>query len=293
MFCAAAAPLTAQSGGFETLTGEMLFASGTRLSVSHSMQSKGSVLQGSSEIANSLNRSYTEHRTVFAFDYGAESWLTLTALVPMVSKSYSDDTLSGSLNSAGLGDLALLGKVQLLHDYWKRSGYHVAASVGVEAPTGDTGAEDGGARLSPGMQTGSGSWDPFVSLSANLELNRWRFDAIALYKDNTEGAQNFEDGDDFGVDLIAAYRYQHMPYPGPSSNMKLGLLYRHEGQAENGGVSIVDSGSHQWLGRVGFAWHPRPELDIGLNFFVPLAQDYRGTQLAFDYRVAFGIGIRF
>ncbi len=287
-----AAPAAAQSGGIETLTGEMLFASGTRLSVSHSMQHKGSIYTGSDEVANPLGSSYTEHRTVFGFDYGVSSSFTLTALLPVISKSFEQDGM-GNLNSAGIGDLAVLAKVLLHHNYWRRGGYHFAAAAGLEAPTGSTSTEDGGARLGPGMQSGSGSWDPFVSFSANLEADRWRFDAIAIYKENTEGAQDYEDGDDFAVDLVAAYRFLHAPYPGPSANVKLGLLYRHEGAAEQAGVTVLNSGNEQWLGRLAFAWHPQPAIDLSIAFDVPLAQDYDGTQLALDYRTSVAFGIRF
>ena len=281
----------AQSGGIETLTGEMLFASGTRVSISGFHRDKGTIYSGSDEVANPLGRSSTETRTTLSMDHGLSSRLTVTALVPYVWKSAESG--GTTLRSAGVGDVAVLAKFLIAHDYWRRSGWHVAAAAGVEMPTGSTSESEGGTRLTPGMQPGSGSWDPFLSLTANLELDLWRFDAIALYKDNTEGAQDYEDGDDFAFDLIGSYRFLHQTYPGDSANAKLGLLYRHEGSASLDGMTVANSGSEVWFGRFGLTWHPTPAWDINFTFDLPLASDYDGTQLGTDYQVALAIGLRF
>ena len=173
------------------------------------------------------------------------------------------------------------------------AGVHVAGAVGVETPTGSTSESAGGVRLTPGMQPGSGSWDPFISLTANLELDLWRFDAIALYKENTEGSQDFEDGDDFAFDLVGSYRFLHDPYPGQSANAKLGVLYRHDGHSSLDGVSLPFTGSDVWFGRFGLTWHPSPAWDLNFTLDMPFASDFNGVQLGADYQVALAVGLRF
>lgn len=286
-----ATPCVAQSGGVETLTGEMLYTGGTRVSVNYFHRERSGLKTGSTTAADPLNRSATEDRITFGFDHGINSRFTLTALVPYVQKTSESGGVE--TDSSGIGDVALLAKVLLAHDYWERSGWHVAMAAGVELPTGETGIQEGGALLSPGMQSGSGSWDPFVSLSANLELNRWRFDTIALYKNNNTGAQQYQAGDNFAFDLVGAYRFLHEQYPGPSANVKLGLLYRDQGEAQLAGTTITNSGSEMWLGRVALSWHPQPQWDLGLSVDVPISESYGGTQLAFDYQVSLTAGIRF
>lgn len=282
---------SAQSGGIETLTGEMLFTGGSRLSVSH-LHREGSGLQaGSSSVIDPLNQSYQEDRTTFGFDYGFTSRFGFTALFPVVQKSRTSGATT--TESSGLGDFSVLFKWLVAHDYWTRSGWHVAAAIGTELPTGETGVRDAGALLSPGMQPGSGSWDPFVSLSANLELDRWRFDAIAIFKDNHSGTQQWENGDSLAFDLVGAYRFLHAQYPGPSANVKLGLLYRDQGQATSLGLPVVSSGSELWLGKFGMAWHPQPQWDLGLSLDVPLSSNYGGLQVPFDYQVSLSVGLRF
>jgi hypothetical protein len=275
----------------ETLTGEMLYTGGTRVSVNYFHRERSGLKTGSTTAADPLNRSAIDDRITFGFDHGINSRFTLTALLPFVQKSSESGGVA--TDSSGVGDVALLAKMLLAHDYWERSGWHVAMAAGVELPTGETGIRDGGALLSPGMQPGSGSWDPFVSLSANLELNRWRFDTIALFKNNTSGAQEYEAGNNLAFDLVGAYRFLHAQYPGPSANVKLGLLYRDQGEAQLDGVTVANSGSEIWFGRFGLAWHPQPQWDLGLSVDLPISESYGGTQLAFDYQVSLTVGIRF
>ena len=269
----------------------MLFSGGNRVSISHFHRERDGLLTGSSAAANPLDQSASDYRTTLSFDHGFSSSLTFTALLPVVQRSSKSGGVRTS--SSGVGDLAILAKYLIAHDYWERSGWHVAMAIGAELPSGETGVRDGGVRLAPSMQPGSGSWDPFVSMTANLELDRWRFDAIALYKNNNTGAQQYEQGDNFAFDLVGAYRFLHAQYPGPSANIKLGLLYRDQGQAQLSGLSVVDSGSEVWLGKIALSWHPQPRWDLGLSVDLPLKETYDGTQLGLDYQVSLAVGIRF
>jgi len=291
LFGTATTSAHAQSGGVETLTGEMLFSGGNRLTINHRHFERSGLMMGSTSIADPADSSATEDRTTISFDHGLSSRLTFTALLPYVQKQSESGGIRRS--AEGVGDLAILFKYLIAHDYWARSGWHLAAAAGFEAPTGETDVRDGGSLLSPGMQPGSGSWDPFVSLSANLELNRWRFDLITLYKDNREGDQQFESGDQVAVDLVGAYRFLHAQYPGPSANVKLGLLYRDQGQSTQFDLPVANSGYDRWLGKVALAWHPQPQWDISLSVDVPLSESYDGTQLAYDYAVSLTVGMRF
>ena len=67
--------------------------------------------------------------------------------------------------------------------------------------------------MPPGLQPGSGSWDPFIALSGNVSLDRFRFDASVFYKVNTKGAQQFDEGDFLSIQGSAAYRFLFTKYP--------------------------------------------------------------------------------
>jgi hypothetical protein len=282
---------SAQEGGIEVFAAETIFDQGTRISVSHIYKERGSLFSGTEKVSDPLDQAFHEHRVVAAVDYGLRADLSVSALLPYVYKELEANT--GDLDGSGFGDAAFLIKYRPYKRDWKRSAFHLAAIGGIETPTGSTSERDGGARLAPGLQPGLGAWNPFIGASANLDLSRWRFDAHAFYKENTEGAQDFERGDFFSFELDGAYRFLHTKYPGPTASGKVGLQWRSEDAATLNGVNVTNSGLQELRLRPGLSWHPRPSIDISFSVDVPLYQDYDGSQLGLDYRTFLAIGIRF
>ena len=290
-----ARPASGQEGGIEVFAAETLFEQGTRLSASYLYKRKGHLQRGSGEVSDPQDRLFEEHRFVAGLDHGVLPRLTVSALLPVVYR-HLRATTGGTRNhqeAFGLGDIALLGKYRLYKTDWPRSSLNLSLVGGLELPTGDTGAREDGVRLPPSVQVGSGSWDPFTALSANMSLNRLRFDALVFYKINTEGTQEFEDGDFLALETDVAYRFLHTVYPGPTAAARLGIQWRHQWRAEQHGVTLVNSGSDEILLRAGLGFHPVPGVDLTLSVDIPLYQDFRGEQLAFDVRTFFALGIRF
>lgn len=282
---------TAQEGGIEVFAAATLFEQGTRVSLSHIYKRRSGLFRGSDEVPDPLDRTSVEQRFVAAVDHGFRPDLTVSALIPFVSKDL--DTDAGDLDSSGLGDVAVLAKFRAYKVDWTRSSLNVSVIGGLETPTGDTVDREDGVRLAPGLQPGSGSWDPFTALSMNLNQGRFRLDALALYKFNTEGAQDFEAGDFLSLELGGTYRFLHTKYPGPTANARLGLQWRHEGKAKQDGATVPDTGLDELTIRTGLTWHPAPNLDLTLSVDVPVHQDYEGTQLGLDLRTFIAIGFRF
>lgn len=270
-------PATSQEGGIEVFAAGTLFSRGTRVSLSHIYKRKGT--------------EFHEHRFVAAVDHGLRPDLTVSALIPYVDKELESD--AGDSNSSGLGDVALLAKFRVHKRDWTRSSFNVSAIGGVELPTGATHERDDGARLPTELQPGLGSWNPFLGLATNVSLDRLRFDGLAFYKLNTEGAQDYEKGNFFALEVAAAYRFLHTKYPGPTASAKLGLQWRHEDHAEQDGATVGDSGSDELRLRPGLTWHPAPNMDITLAVEIPIYQDFNGDQLGTDYRTILAIGVRF
>jgi hypothetical protein len=286
------APLSAaQQGGIEVFAAETLFAQGTRLSLTTIYESRSELYSGSSEIADPLNQSLLRRTTVLGVDHGLLPNVTLSALIPFKDNSF--ESVAGDMDGAGLGDAAVLAKYRVHETLWPRGGFRVAVLGGAEFPTGDTNERSGGMRLAPSLQPGSGSVDPFLALSTNYDQGRFRFDALAFYKDNTEGDQDFEDGDFFALEVDFAYRFYYTKYPGQTASAKLGLQWRDVGRSQQAGVTVADTGYEQLMLRTGLSWHPRPDLDVSLAVDLPLEQDYVGEQLGLDYRSLLAVGIRF
>ncbi len=291
LLCAFPLTAAAQDGGIEIFAGETLFKTGTRLSVTEVWRSNESMLAGSSTIADPLNQRFLERRTVFGLNHGIARGWSLSALLPFVERSL--DTNVASLNGTGVGDLALIVKYRLFRNNWYRSAWHSALIAGIETPTGDTNEQGGGARLAPGLQPGSGSWDPFAGFASTISLDLWRFDFVGLYKENTEGAQSFEEGDKLTLSLTGKYRFLLEQYPGPSASATMGLKWSTTSFARNSLGRVANSGGEDLVFRFAMGCHPRPDLDLGFSIDLPIHQDLNGQQLGLDSRVQLSLGWRF
>ena len=292
--CNFAAVGQAQDGGIEIFSGETLFEQGTRLSLTHLYERRSGLREGTDRISDPTDAIFERHRLVLGANYGVTPHFTAAALVPIVRTVLDQDGPGASaLDSFGLGDTALLAKLKVHSRHWPRGAFSVSVVLGSELPTGSTDERDGGTRLSPSLQPGSGSLDPFASVAASLDSCLWRFDGQLFYKWNTEGARDYDGGDLATAAAIVAYRFLHDPYPGPSHSARIGLLYRFQGRAEQRGRLVHDSGSTQILVRSGLTFHPNPAWDIVVNVDVPAYQSVRGRQLGQDVRTFLGFGYRF
>jgi len=285
----------AQDGGIEVLSGNTIFESGTRISLSHLYSSRDSLFRGSDEVPNEAGRSMREHRAVLGVNYGLLPELSLSLLLPYVSKE--SNGAAGRSNSQGLGDAALLGKYRFFSEYWTRSAFHVSAIGGVELPTGSSNERVGDEPLLFSMQPGSGSLDAIAGLGLTLSTGRYRFDTHVIYKANNEGDNDFSEGDFFTIGGSFAYRFYHARYPGPSASAKIGLSWRHEAPDERSGEALAGTGLEDLRIRAGLGYHPYPEIDLVALVEVPVYGDYKDSpeeaQLALDVRTFFGFCIRF
>ena len=265
----AVAAVSAQDGGIEVISGNTIFESGSRVSLSHLYSSRGSSME--------------EHRAVLGFNHGVTPELSLSLLLPALQK------VSGHQRSEGLGDAALLGKYRFFSEYWKQSAFHASAIGGLELPTGSTGERDD----EPFMRLGTGSVDAIGGLALTLSIERFRFDAQMLYKANTEGSHDYSEGDFFVLGGSFAYRFYHAQYPGPSASAKVGLSWRSEDPDENDGIKDPDTGLSELRLHAGLVYHPYPEIDLVASIEIPIHGNYDGAQSALDVRTFFGFGIRF
>lgn len=285
----------AQAGGIEVFAGETLFAAGTRVSIAHLYESKTELFRGSDKVPNPDDRSRTEHRVVLGYNYGWRPRVTVGALLPVVAKQ--NDLVVGGVptdrDASGLGDLALFGKYRLYTRDAYRTSTNVSLIAGLEVPTGATGETANGARIPANLQPGSGSWDPFAALAFTSSHGRWRYDAQAFYKWNTEGSQDFEASDVLALGIAAAYRYLHNPYPGSSNSARLGLIWREKGSARQGGSELANFGARELFLRPGLGFHPTPPIDLSLAIDLPLYRDYDGEQLGVGFRTFIAFGYRF
>lgn len=283
--------LAAQSGGIELFAGETLFAEGTRVSFTSLVEHKGTVRAGTSSVNDPFDLDYTERREVLGVDHGVHRNVTLSLLVPRVSRRLGS-TL-GTLRGEGLGDVALMSKWRFHHSTREQGATHYSLVTGVETPTGETREHDGGVRLPPGLQPGSGSWDPFAAVVATRSEGLWRFDASLFHKLNRTGDQRFDAGDLTVAEAAVAYRFWFERYPGPTASARIGLQWRDEERDKAATGTVLASGGEELFLRTGLSFHPAPAWDVSFSVDVPLRQDVRAVQLTTDSRVKLAVGLRF
>jgi hypothetical protein len=285
----------AQDGGLDILDGETLWGDGGQVTLSEVYRRKSTLYDGNNRIHDPLDQTLTESRTTLGFNYGARPELTLSLLVPYVSNEFRFDGSSGreTVSAAGLGDVTLLAKYRLFKEDWHLGSFNWTAFAGTELPTGSTQERDDGARLSPELQPGSGSWDPIVATAATYEQDRFKLNGVVLFEHNGQGAQDYKFGDLAVAELTPGYRFVVAKFPGPLLRADLGIQWRHEFAAEQDGDRLANSGGDTLLLKPGLVFWPRPWWGLVLSLELPVYRNLRGQQLGQDFGAFFSISYRF
>jgi hypothetical protein len=166
------------------------------------------------------------------YAYGLTSDLTLSARLPVVirqdiregqhSHGPAGNTIDERGDSAGVGDLTMLGQYRFLHDRASRT--EAAVLLGLKAPTGRTDVDDRfGERFETEFQPGSGSWDGLAGLALTQRLGAWSFDASVLYQLAGKGTQDTVLGDRLLYNAAVTYRATSAPLAA-AGYMGLGAL---------------------------------------------------------------------
>lgn len=153
---------------------------------------------------------------VLSVAYGITGDLMVSARLPYVLRTdiregHHEHVGGAALNtvdargdSRGIGDLSLLAQLRMPY---RPFGTELAVLVGVKAPTGVTNTTDvSGELFEAEFQPGSGSWDGYLGLAVTRRLDRWSFDANALYVATSTGTQDTDLGDRFQFNFAVSYR---------------------------------------------------------------------------------------
>ena len=290
-----AAPATAQQGAIELFVGETLFVGGTRLSATYLHEEGGGLRSGTRSVANPNDFQRSRDTLVLGATHGLQRGTDVTLLAPFLrtDATFGDGLGAVDTDHAALGDMSLTLRQRVHHEVWERSAWSTSVLAGLQFPTGDDDERSNGRLLPPGLQAGSGSFDPYLGLASTLELDRLRIDSNLLDLRPTQGSQDFESGDVFSASLTAGYRVLMTRYPGPTVGVKAGLRYRHEDRARLDGVSLESSGREELAFQAGITYHPYPNWDLVLTLELPFYENFHGQQTEVDYRLLIGFGWRF
>ena len=267
-------------------------------------------LQGSDEIDNSsIYENYNVapqemqmNMHMLGAMYGVSDQVTLMAMANYISNSMDLKAMNGTeftTKNASLGDISLTAMLKILNE--NRQSFHV--NLGVSIPTGsvderdDTPAMDN-AVLGYPMQTGSGTFDPFVRLTYLKQFKVFSLGAQAHFKTRLgENDENYTFGDEFQAATWIAHKI--------SKNFSISLSADYLTTGEIDGINtnlnpmmmplfdVGNSGRDTLLGGLGVNYYV-PEgsfkdFRIGLEYQLPVYQDVNGIQMEQTEMITAGI----
>lgn len=283
-------PAAAQEGALDVLDGETLFDGGWLFSIAEEISLRSTWRDGRDRVSDPLDRERRDLTTVLSAHYGLRHDLQVGAILSHVRRSLEGD--GPDLESSGPGDATVYAKWRFKR--WDGPGWSNNLSVlaGLDLPTGASGERDGGVRLPPDLQPGTGALSPFLGVATTYEPGRWRFNAFALVQRRGAGAQDFNEGDEFHAEVAAGNRFWLEPYPGPFMRADVSLRYHREGRDHQGGGLVGDSGSERWSVQVNWAFRPRPVLDFQASVEHVLLERVGGVQLGAGTQILLSFGYR-
>jgi hypothetical protein len=234
---------------------------------------------------------------VSVLGHGVSRDLALFGVLPYLDKELDLTTPGGqriTRGARGVGDAQFFARYTMFQKDGRGSSFRVAPFIGIKLPTGDDDDSDGLARMPQPLQSGSGSWDPFVGVVATYQTLEYEVDTQISYKANT-AANGFQFGDEFRHDTSLQYRLLPrelgVGVPGFLYGViEANLLY----QAKNkiGGINDPDSGGTMLFLSPGLQYVTKRWI-LEAIVQLPVVQDLNGAALEDDYAVRAGFRVNF
>ncbi len=241
--------------------------------------------------------------------YGVSDTFTFSARLPYIERRNirAGEVEDGEVethrhgNSAGMGDLLMMGHYRLLDIGTAKTGI----LFGIKAPTGKTDdKDDHGQRFETEFQPGSGSWDFLLGASAGHSFARLNYYANVLYYKTTEGSQSTEIGDALNYNLAMSYRINpeqgasHHHHPGTEDHVdfqwdailevngetrRKNKIAGHSEDNSGGTTVYLSPGIRMTAGKLGGF------VSVGL----PIIENQNGKQTDINSRIMAGVSLAF
>lgn len=197
-------------------------------------------------------------------------------------------------SARGIGDFSLFGRYTLVQMDWPQRTFRLAPFAGVEMPTGAARKSDALGRLPPGVQVGSGSWDPFFGVVATYQTLEFQVDAQLGYHANNE-AHEVRLGDVAQLDASLQYRLWPRALGGGVPGFLYGVVEAnliHQDKNTIGGARDPDSGGTTLFIAPGLQYVTRRWI-VEAAVQLPAVQALNGKARENDYIVHAGFRVNF
>ncbi|MFQ5904303.1 MAG: hypothetical protein ACE5JO_11495, partial [Candidatus Binatia bacterium] len=212
-------------------SGAVIWFKGLAVQTFAIQESRSGLLRGGDEIPDPLDRRIEVEKSILQLAYSFLPDQQLFLSIPYLDKSQEwRDPQTGERRregSSGLGDILLLYKYRFFRKD-PRPGVTTQFSfaLGPELPLGRDDVRNGnGELLPPSLQPGRGTVNWLTALAAVYPRGRHEMGSSLLYKVNTEGAQQVEEGDWLELHTGYHYRFWQQKFPGGNAAAGPGLTW--------------------------------------------------------------------
>ncbi len=229
-----------------------------------------------------LGRSLSSVHFPTTFLYGATGNLALALQPEQQFGLMGENTLRGrqTRSAGGFGDTLLFARYTLVDWDWPRNTFRIAPLVGAYLPTGYYDQSDHLGRLPQNLQSGSGSADPFMGMTAAWYNPLYGFAWDATWRHNPAASSGFRLGDKARTD--GQFEWRLWPWTLPTDyvpnyvwgEIETNLVWN--GKDRTGGAVDDASGGFTWLLWLGLEYQ-NIYWEFGGEVGVPLVQSLNGT----------------
>lgn len=227
------------------------------------------------DLAN-LSQKMEMYMVPIVLAYGLKSNLTMLCRQPIMRREMF---MMGTSNAAsGFGDLFLMGKFKLYRRNTENYTLGIAATLGLEAPTGSSAFSSKTWDLKPGLYF---SWRR-GALGSDVSI-AYTWNGFA-----GEGKNNVIPGNEFALDWAASYQFSVRGSTRMSIAPVLEISYRYISFDRAEGVNIENTGESIFYVSPGIKFLSA-SIVLEALIQIPVTQDRKGNQIERNSTLLFGV----
>ncbi len=165
------------------------------------------VLDQSAADPSGAERERKAQALISVLGYGINSNLVLFGVLPYFDNRFDSGPQSARQTRSihGIADPGLFARYTLYRRDGSGRTLRISPFAGLDIPMSEDNEQDSRGKIPANIQTGSGSWDPFVGVVLTYQTLDFEVDTALSYQENTQ-AHQFESGDILRFDASFQYR---------------------------------------------------------------------------------------
>ncbi len=230
--------------------------------------------------------------------YGVTKQLSACLVVPYANKSeHFNDVTPGqptSISNAGIGDVSLLGRYNIIADHTMGDTRILSVTAGVKFGNGSTSLLNAdGSSADPDVQLGTGTTDFMTGTGFLLGFSDWSIstNVLAGIRGFGSGSNGHVYGNNLNYDVTARYRFYQNDFGNPMIFGALSLRGEWRGYELQDGERIGGSGGDVTYVAPGVQVFITPAISLDASLWLPVVYALHGDQVAETVKVLAGVQV--